>query len=92
MFSRATTTGAGPGSRPSSSAVDARVGEQTLLERGIHPGAGDEPSAVGGRAGDEPVDPLAHVLPLDDALLDEQLLERPNARSGPGSPPFVIGS
>ena len=59
----------------------ARVGEQAPLELGIHPRAGDEPCPVGGRTGDEPVDPLAHLGPVDDALLDQQLLERPRTRS-----------
>ena len=58
----------------------ARIREQALLELRIHPRAGNEPCPVGGRTGDEPVDPLAHLGPIDDALLDQQLLERPRTR------------
>ena len=40
------------------------------------------PRAVGRRPRHEPVDPLAHVLVGDDALLDQQRLERADARGG----------
>jgi hypothetical protein len=56
-----------------------RVRQQALLEGRVDPGARDELRAVGGIPRDEPVDPRADCLALDDALLDEQLLERPRA-------------
>ena len=57
-----------------------RVGQQALPEPGVDPGARDEPGAVRGRPRDEPVDALPHLLAIDDALLDEELLERPDPR------------
>ena len=62
----------------------ARVGEQPLLELRIDPGARDQPGAVAGRARHQPVDPPAHVLGADHALVDEQLLERPRPGRGGG--------
>ena len=82
VFSTATRTGAGPGSRPKLGRRLAPVGEQALPERRIDPRARDEPRAVGGRARHEPVDPAPDVLAGDDALLDEQRLERADARGG----------
>ena len=82
VFSTATTTGDGPGVEAELERGRARVGEQALAEGRIDPRARDEPRAVGGRARHEPVDPLADVLAGDDALLDEQLLERAHARRG----------
>ena len=82
MFSSATTGGRLAGVEPELERRRARVGEQALLELVVDPGACDEPRAVGRRARDEPVDPRTHLLARDHALLDEQLLERPDARCG----------
>ena len=82
VFSSATTTGDGPGSSPSSSAAARASARRRCLKLRVDPGARDEPCTVGRRARDEPVDARAHVLARDHALLDEQLLERANARRG----------
>ena len=60
----------------------ASVLEQALLEAGVNPSAGNETGSVRRRAGDEPVDVPANVLPLNDALLDEELFECPRPRRG----------
>ena len=55
----------------------ASVLEQAVLESRVDPRARNEARSVGRRARNEPVDVPANVLPLNDALLDEELLERP---------------
>ena len=58
VFSSATRTGAAPGSSVELECRLPRVREQALLEPGVDPGTGHEARALGGRARDEPVDPL----------------------------------
>src|SRR6476619_1000924 len=62
----------------------AGVGEQAPLEIWIGPGTRHETRAVSRRAGDEPVDAPTDVFALEHALLDEEVLERSNARCGRG--------
>src|SRR5919204_113241 len=44
--------------------------------------ARDQPRAVGGRPGNEPVDLFADILALDHAFRDEQLFQRSCTRGG----------
>ena len=60
-----------------------RVGEQARLVGRVDPGARDDASTVGRRAGDKPVDAADDRLARQDALLDQELLDGAGAqRSG----------
>ena len=59
----------------------AGIGEEPLPECVVDPGSRDQSRPVGGRARDEPVDPPAKLLVRDDALLDQERLQRSDACS-----------
>ena len=58
------------------------VGEQAPLECRVNPRSRDETGPVRGGARDEPIDSLPYSLAIDDAFLDQQLLERTGPSGG----------